>query len=242
MPLTDPMQPPPIFMGLTPKSILDETKSIIIHSNMLCDRIVSTLTPATASFSNVARPTVDDMNRAACCLKILGTLLAEVSPDPLIRDASRGAQKLILAAGSESIMRRDVAALVGSVYNRSLLEKDDQLDAQDRHLFNHLQGRFLRSGSTLQNEEKRRRLQGAQAELHDLRIAAQKTLSDSNDGVWFSRIDLAGMSMTVIDSLKVRDDTDGQDIAGVTYFVTFKGEHATQMWLHMQNEASRRRY
>ena len=68
-------------------------------------------------------------------------------------------------------------------------------------------------------------------------IAVQQMLSKSKDGVWFSRAELVGMSIEVLDSLELRNNSDEQDTERVSYYATFKGNHATKMQLHVRNGA-----
>lgn len=175
-------QKPPSFSGLTPSSIIEETKAILLSSRALRDRLVATISSAAASFHNVVVPLVDDSNAASCRLSILGHVLADNSLSPAIREASRQAQKIISAASSEQLMRKDVADLVHAVFQRSEASRDDSLDAQDLHCLRVLHGEMVRSGSTLQSGDLRERLQTAQQELQELKAAAQKTMSDSNGG------------------------------------------------------------
>lgn len=110
-----PPESPPAFDGLTPASVSAETESILARSATLRDQLAATLSPSTATFANLVRSLTDDANRAACRLYILGTLLASVSPDPALRDASRRAEKQIAAAHAANLMRRDIAVLVTAV-------------------------------------------------------------------------------------------------------------------------------
>ncbi|UNI13952.1 hypothetical protein JDV02_000639 [Purpureocillium takamizusanense] len=67
-------------------------------------------------------------------------------------------------------------------------------------------------------------------------------MSDSNDGMWFSRDELAGMDSTILDSLQSRDGIEDGAEGKLQYRVTFGEALAMQMLGSVQTSASRRRY
>lgn len=238
-------QSPPIFTNLTPESISEETQSLIDRSNALRDEIASNITPATATFKNVVLPLIDDFNQASRRLNILGSLLAEASPDPAIRHSSRAAQKRILAAQSGHAMRGDIAALVGAIYDRAHLSDADHLDAEDWHLLRLMRSEFLPSGSMLLDKEQRQRLPVARAEIDELQLAAVDTITEANgDGIWLHRDELEGMSSEVLGSLDVdrRAEDSRPDAAQTVCFVTFKAKHANEMSSLVEDGEVRRKY
>jgi len=107
-------EPPSIFDGVISVSIAAETKSILAGSDALRDQLAMTLSPSTATFASLVRPLADDANRAACRLSILGNLLASVSPDLALRDASREAAKQIAAAELVGVPDDALATMKGA--------------------------------------------------------------------------------------------------------------------------------
>ncbi|KAJ3498562.1 hypothetical protein NLG97_g1030 [Lecanicillium saksenae] len=147
------------------------------------------------------QPLIDNANRTACRLNILGGLLAEAAPESTVRSAAREAQILILEANTAQLMRQDIADLIRAVHQSA--DSGSHLDAEDKHLLNHMYCEIKRSGATLQNEEARNRLKEVKAEIDQLQLAAVKTLTDGDTGgLWFSGDELLGMSPKVLDSLK----------------------------------------
>lgn len=147
---------PPTFDNLTPTSIIAETNSISILNESLAirDQLASDLFSSTATFAKLIGPLADDVNRAACRLRMLGTLAASGSPDQHLREASRAAEKLILADEAASKMGHDIAALVDSVH-KSLSQskvnedRDSEMDAEDSYLLAHMFGAYYRAGFSI---------------------------------------------------------------------------------------------
>lgn len=242
-----PPEAPPTFGGLTPASIIAETKSILHKSTTLRDQLVSDLSPSTATFASLVRPLADDVNRSACRLRILGTLVASASPDPDLREASRAAEKLILAAEATSKARHDIAALVAAVYRRSCQsskvneDRAGELDAQDRYLLAHMFGEYERSGMSIQDESTRSRIQAATAELNELRVAAEKSLTEADDGLWFTRAELGGVPDEELATLEVVKD-EGGNTAADRFRLTFRTEHQTYVMRYASSGATRRKF
>ncbi|KAM0245579.1 hypothetical protein ACHAQJ_010519 [Trichoderma viride] len=130
-------EPPPTFEGFTPTAIVIETHSIINSSIALRDQLATSLCSTTATFPKLIRPLVGHANRTACHRNVSGTLLASVSPDPALREASRAAQELLLAADTVNNMRVDIASLVATV-RESVYASDNVLDNEDRYLITYM--------------------------------------------------------------------------------------------------------
>lgn len=200
-----PPEGPPALANLTPASILAETAALLARSAALRDQLVTTVAPdGAASFANVVRPLVDDANRAATRLRILSGLLTSVWPDERVREASRECETHIANAETAALMRVDVAALVAAVFQgqeQEPLQGREELDAEDLYLLGRMHREFTRSGAALRDESARGRLQAAMAELSQLRVAAQKALTEADDGVWFDAHDLAGVPESIVSRL-----------------------------------------
>lgn len=234
-----PPEGPPALAGLTPALIFAETEGILANSKALHDRLSTELRPETASFANVLCPLVDDANCAASRLHIIGALASAVWPDPDVREAARQCEMRVAAADTKAAMRTDIAALVAAVFQRIDGGRDDgveELDAEDRYLLARKHSEYLRSGAGIDDVTKQARLQDALAELTVLRVAAQKALTEAEDGVWFAPCDLAGLPDRILSKLKRREVSSGEEV-----FVTFGNEHRLNMMRHARREATRRR-
>lgn len=231
-----PPEPPPALEDITPASIIVETESILSSSAALLDRLAATLSPSAATFATLVRPLIDDANRASCRLDILGYLLARVSPDPAVREASRQAQTRIEAFEAAKLVRRDIASLVAAVFERSGI--DDSLDAQDRYLLARIHGEYVRSGASIRDDAQRARLQAARAEVNELLATVQKAFTEVNDGIWFSRSELDGVPDDWLATLKV---ADGEGSSEEQLWVTFGDYHYLYVMRSASSEDTRRR-
>jgi metallopeptidase MepB len=219
MSLRTPPQLPPSFR-YTPESLLTETTTILNASIQLRDRLVISLSPATATFATVLVPLIDDHNLAACHLNIF-RLLGSVSPSPELRDASRKAEKLIESAEARNLIRADIAALV-----RAVVEKHEDLDVESAHLLSRKQYEYKHAG--IENE----RYLAAKAELNDALSAARKTLTEAKDGLLLSREDLAGVPATTLASMREED--------GGKLWVTFGKSHYGPVMRYASEETRQR--
>ncbi|RKL28988.1 hypothetical protein BFJ72_g12212 [Fusarium proliferatum] len=224
---------PPSFVNLTPNAVLAETENILNSTSALHDDLAATFTPPTATFNDVIRPIVDDTNRAACRLRILTTLLGQLSPDRELRDAARQAETRVAAAQAKILMRPDIASLVGAIYEREKTAPDGNLDGQDRHLLTRMHGEYVRSGSLLRGGKERKELQTALEEIDRVRSAAQAAFTEDEGGIWFDRADLAGVPETMLASMP-------QD--GTRIQVTFRNAHVTAVMRHAISSETRRRF
>jgi len=211
-----PPQAPPSF-DFTPSSLLAETQSIIARTKALEDHLATTLTPSTATFSNLLSPLEEDYLSARSRTTIIHHI-GTVSADQALRDASLEADKLLAAASAESIARRDIAALVGAVYER-YKRGDEVLDPQDSHLLEETYGSYRRNGAALEEGPERERFLELKRELQDVLLAARRTLNEADDGVWFTREELEGVPERNVAKYKTREDENGT----TQYWVTFRG-------------------
>lgn len=235
-----PTQPPP-QLSILASSIIAGTQSLLDQSSKLRDNIAAQVSVENATFENVVQPLIDNANRTACRLNILGGLLAEAAPESTVRSAAREAQILILEANTAQLMRQDIADLIRAVHQSA--DSGSRLDAEDKHLLNHMYREIKRSGATLQNEEARNRLKEVKAEIDQLQLAAVKTLTDDDTGgLWFSGDELLGMSPKVLDSLDTRKATPKNGAEVSEYFTTFKDSVRSQMASSVRHAGARRTY
>ncbi|KAF4423158.1 metallo ase [Fusarium acutatum] len=223
----------PSFENLTPNAVLAETENILNTTSTLHDDLAATFTPSTATFNNIIRPIMDDINRAACRLHILTTLLGQLSPEKELRDAARQAETRVAAAQAKILMRHDIASLVGAIYEREKTAQDGNLDGQDRHLLTRMHGEYLRSGSFLRGDKEREELRTALEEINQLRSAAQAAFTEDEGGIWFDRADLTGVPETVLESMPQE---------GTRIQVMFRNAHVTAVMRHAVSSEARRRF
>ncbi|KAF5693044.1 hypothetical protein FDENT_2356 [Fusarium denticulatum] len=224
---------PPSFENLPPDTVLAETENILTSTSALHDDLAAKFTPTTATFNNIIRPIVDDTNRAACRLRILTTLLGQLSPDRKLRDAARQAETRVAAAQVKILMRPDIASLVGAIYEREKMAPDGNLDGQDRHLLTRMHGEYLRSGSFLRSDKEREELQATLEQIDRVRSAAQTAFTEDEGGIWFEREDLAGVPETILASMPQH---------GTRVQVTFRNAHVTALIRHAVSSETRRRF
>ncbi|KAM0228809.1 hypothetical protein ACHAPO_010445 [Fusarium lateritium] len=223
----------PSFESLTPDGVLAETEDILDSTLALHDTLASTFTPATADFPGVIRPIVDYTNHAACRLRILTTLLGQLSPDRELRHAAQQAETRAAAAQANILMRSDIASLVASVYEKEKITPDGNLDEQDRHLLAHMHGEYVRSGACLPNDDEREELRVSLEEINDLRCAAQVAFTEEEDGIWFQRSDLAGVPEKTLESMTQE---------GSRVRVTCRNDHVTAVMRHAVSSETRRQF
>ncbi|KAE8443198.1 hypothetical protein EG329_002297 [Mollisiaceae sp. DMI_Dod_QoI] len=245
-----PPEAPPALAGLTPASVLAETATLLARSAALRRaREGEGEGECAAPFANVVRPLVDDANRAATRLRILSVLLTSVWPDGKVREASRECETHIANAETAALMRADVAALVAAVFRDQKQEQEqelpqarEELDAQDLYLLGRMHSEFTRSGAALRDESARDRLQVAMAELSQLRVAAQKALTEADDGVWFDAHDLAGVPESIVSKLATRAQKEvHREVHREEVFVKFSNEQRVNVMRHARKESTRRR-
>jgi metallopeptidase MepB len=181
----------------------------------------------------VIRPIADDINRAACRLRILTTLLGHLSPDRELRDAAQQAETLVAAAKANILMRPDIALLVAAVYEKEEIEPDVSLDDQDRHLLAHIHGEYVRSGAFLRSDEERKELRAALEQISDLRAAAQASFTEEEDGIWFERSTLEGVPENILEAMAQE---------GAQIQVTFRNDQVTAIMRHAVSSETRRRF
>lgn len=201
--------PPPIpTFETTPSLLLQEVNRVIDSRKQLHDSLVSSLTPATATFHNLITPLQQDINLAACRIRPL-TLLGRVSPDPKIREAARESEAKLSNAASAALMRTDVAELVAAVFARQSAHAssdvtDDGLDKEDRHLLAVVHGEYQRSGAGIRDPGTRERVKAATDRLNELTTEAKRTLTEGQSGKWFTRAELEGVPERILQQLERR--------------------------------------
>lgn len=228
-----PPQQPPRFKHITPSSIHDEIANDLRASSQLHSQLIGTLTPATATFSNLVRPLLDRANHSDRNTLIPSFLLGRVSPDPAIRQAARDARALLEEGRTAALADPALAALISAVYTK---EKDSpNLSPEERHVLAHVYEEYLRTGGTLSDEDARTRLAAAKVAISNTCAAAMAAFTENADseGMWLPRAELAGCGEGFVSRLK----TDGDQV-----WVTFRDEHYSRVLRCVEGRETRKRY
>lgn len=223
-----PPQYPPSF-DVAPQEILDETQLIITSTTQLEDQLAQQLTPSTATFENLLLPILHEDHRSARRLLIF-RIFSSVAESAQLRDASRKAEQMIAKAGAASLMRQDIAALVAAVHEKHRSGLDDE----SAYTLFKTHRAYQNAGAGIEDEELRRRYMDAVEERNAVLVAARKTLSETDEGVWFRRDELDGVPAGVLDTLQRSEDGD-------SLRVTFKRGHLFPVMKHATNAKSRKR-
>ncbi|KAH7156747.1 hypothetical protein EDB81DRAFT_881049 [Dactylonectria macrodidyma] len=225
-----PPQPPPSF-AVAPAQLLAETESLIGGTQALEDRLVENVTPASASFESVLRPLLRDDHAAARKLCVF-RIFTSVAADPELRDAARKAEQMTAKAGAASLMRRDVAGLVASVYEKHR-NGEVSLDDESAYKLFKTHRAYQNAGAGITDDARRAEYLAAVEERNAVLVAARKTLSETDDGVWFTRTQLAGVPTSKLDTMEASED-------GNSLKVTFKRGHLQPVMKHATSARTRK--
>jgi len=193
--LRKPPQAPPVFTG-TPTSIVNDIKCLIERARNVQNQVAETVQLDAATFANVLLPLAHVENAIALETRILG-FYKEVSTDSKLRDASSEAQKLIDDFVVETAMHEDLYKLVDG-----LLNKNEDLDQESRHLLEKKHKDYIRNGLNLPAGPKRDRFKEIKRRLVQLIIEFRKNLIEENGGVWFLPQELEGVPEDVFSGLE----------------------------------------
>ena len=190
-----PPQEPPVFTG-TPKSVIEDIKSLIEESRGIQDNIVADIKSSDATFKNVMLPMAQDENRMGLSAPIIGFYQA-VSTDQALRNASTDAEKLINDFVIESSMREDIFKLVDAAF-----QQKEELDPESKRLLEKEHKSFIRNGLGIPAGGKRDRFKDIKKRLSDISISFQKNLNEENGGLWFTPQELDGTPEDVLSGFK----------------------------------------
>ncbi|RTE83667.1 hypothetical protein BHE90_001889 [Fusarium euwallaceae] len=225
-----PPQSPPSFTK-TPSALLAETSSNISSTTALEDTLVSTLTPSTATFSNLLLPILHHDHHVSK-FGLIARLFSSVSEDKDLRDASRKVEEMTLKANAEGLMRRDVASLVKAVYEKHQ-RGEEVLDDESAYTLFKTHRAYQNTGAGIQDEALRKKYMAAVEERNQVLVAARKTISESDEGIYFSRDELAGVPSSILDAMALNED-------GTKLKVTFKKGHLISVMKHAINARTRK--
>ncbi|KAM0563059.1 hypothetical protein ACHAPJ_001903 [Fusarium lateritium] len=230
--LRTPPQPPTSFTT-TPSAILTQTTSLISSTTALEDSLVSSLTPSTATFSSLLTPMLRD-DHAVSKATLIIRLFSSVSEDKDLRDASRTAEEMLLKASAAGLMRRDIAALVKVVYEKHQ-RGEEVLDDEDAYTLFKTHRAYQNTGAGIEDEKLREEYMAAVQERNEVLVTARKTISESDEGIFFTRDQLAGVPSSILDAMKPND-------SGTHLRATFKKGHLISIMKHAISPRTRRTY
>ncbi|KAG9229754.1 putative Saccharolysin [Amylocarpus encephaloides] len=190
-----PPQAPPLFTA-TPKSLLEDSKSLCDGTRSLLDKISREVTPETATFANVVLPMAEDENAAGLVSRIIGFYQA-VSTDAALRDASSKAEEIMDEFNIEASMREDIFKLVDAAY-----EKKEKLDPESQRLLEKERKSYIRNGLGIPAGPQRDRFKEIKKRLSMIQIEFQKNLNEENGGIWFKPEELDGVPEDVLATLE----------------------------------------
>ncbi|KAL6354326.1 hypothetical protein LRP88_11654 [Fusarium phalaenopsidis] len=225
-----PPQSPPSFTT-TPSALLAETSSNISSTTALEDSLVSTLTPSTATFSNLLLPILHHDHHVSKS-GLIARLFSSVSEDKDLRDASRKVEEMTLKANAEGLMRRDVASLVKAVYEKHQ-RGEEALDDESVYMLFKTHRAYQNTGAGIQDEALREKYMEAVEERNQILVAARKTISESDEGIYFTRDELAGVPSNILDAMALSED-------GTKLKVTFKKGHLISVMKHAISSRTRK--
>ncbi|KAM0438550.1 hypothetical protein ACHAPT_001300 [Fusarium lateritium] len=227
------MKPPqsPLSFTTTPSALLTETSTNISSTTALEDTLVSTLTPSTATFSNLLLPILHHDHKVSKS-GLIARLFSSVSEDPDLRDASRKVEEMTLKANAEGLMRRDVAALVKAVYEKHQ-RGDEVLDDESAYTLFKTHRAYQNTGAGIEDEALRENYMAAVEERNQVLVAARKTISESDEGIYFTRPQLAGVPSSILDAMALSED-------GTKLKVTFKKGHLISVMKHAVSARTRK--
>jgi metallopeptidase MepB len=225
-------QQPPMFAA-TPISLKVDASRLIQKSRQAQDRIISEVQPDTATFENVLVPLAHAENELAAESHTL-VFYKNVSPDPAIRNASRGVKNLLDDFTVETAMREDLFKLVDAVYPQM-----DQLDEEDQYFLQKKHKEFIQNGLKLPSGPTRDRFKQINTRLSHLTTEFRENLAQSDDdGIWFTPSELSGVPQSVLDNL---EKGQGGEHNGQLH-LTFNLPDLAPMLRYATNSETRKRY
>ncbi|RSM00034.1 hypothetical protein CEP52_009382 [Fusarium oligoseptatum] len=112
---------------------------------------------------------------------------------------------MTLKANAEGLMRRDVASLVKAVYEKHQ-RGEEVLDDESAYTLFKTHRAYQNTGAGIQDEALREKYMAAVEERNQVLVAARKTISESDEGIYFSRDELAGVPSSILDAMALNED------------------------------------
>lgn len=204
-----PPQLPPLFIA-TKDSLVEEAKALCGKTRKLLDQIVADVTEDNATFENVVLPMAHDENEVELEARIIGFYQA-VSTDSKLRDASSKAEEIMDEFQIEASMREDVFKLVDAAWKKAQEGEGPELDGESMRLLEKERKSYIRNGLGIEKGPKRNRFKEIKKRLSLIRIEFQKNLNEENGGIWFTKKELEGVPLDVLDTFeKGSGDKEGK--------------------------------
>lgn len=206
-------QPPLNFATLAdPLSILQTSNKLCENLQQSVGKLVSTVTPAKATFDNVVRVLLQHENEMQLTSNLIA-MIARVAPNTALRNAaSEASDKISQRTIDYKASNMDLFRLLDAVYQR---QKDDHtLDSEKRKALMEVRRSYIRrgisladvplagdatgsggAGSSTKFGDIARRLQSIQSEFF-------KNLDEMPHYIWLTRAELAGAPEDAISGLE----------------------------------------
>lgn len=200
-----PPQSPPIFDALVdPSSVLYKSNKLYENLQKFVDKLVSTVTPANATFNNVLRQLLQHENEMQLTSNLI-TIISLVAPDTALRNAAAEASDKISHCVIDcKTSNMDLFRLIDAVYQR---QKDDQtLDPESRKALVEERRSYVRKGIGLPDAPRTQNssenigsdsssmtLRYIERRLQSIRSEFIKNLDEKSYDIWLTRAELVGV-------------------------------------------------
>lgn len=212
------------------------TQSIKAANEMksLLDRLVSEISPASATFDNVILPFVYQENEFKAVAQFVA-LFQAVAVTPEIREAASKAINIINKADLSIYVRTDLFRLVCAVR-----DSPAELDSESRLFLDRIHAYFVDVGSDLTGPQ-REAFHSIEERLLELRVAFMENLGKHPGDIWKTVDELEGLPENIMEGLERDPQTEKRKIClkkpHVTAVLTFCKNQGTrrEVFLHSQN-------
>lgn len=223
-----PPQPAPLF-DATEKTIIDDAKARCEVRRALLDRLAADVSVEQATFHGVLLPI--EQNDDERWSSVNPGFYRKVAPSPGLRQAAAQAQKLEQSFDLECSMREDIFRLVDAV-----VAKGENLDPESQRLVEKTREEYIRDGVALPLGPARDRYKAIEERLSEIKTEYQRNIDESESGVWFTPLELAGLPEDVLEQLE-------KGTAGNTgkLRVTFKRTEYSPLMRFAPNPETRKR-
>jgi metallopeptidase MepB len=193
--LPRPPLPPPV-VATTASSILSSAQQSISHTRSLHTALTNTVSPSTATATNVLLPLTQAENGLITASRLVESYEA-VSPSTAVRDASAQAKELFAAFKIETAMNEALFALIDAV----LRHDEWELDHEARRWLEKMRREHVANGLSLPPGPERERFKEIKRKIGELESGFQGSLKEARSpsgGIWFSRDELDGVDESVL--------------------------------------------
>ena len=216
--------------------MISEANRLFQETKDLEEHLLKSLTPQNATFDNLLLPLC--LNELTGSI-ILGPLyiLANLSPDPALRNASYQMQEVLAEKGAkkESFTRgRSIAELITAVWERHQ-NGTDALEGEKAYKLLRTQQGNQNSRAGIQDEKKRERHDKAIEKEKKLKTAVGRTIAEANRSyLWLARDELIGMPADALNGMETSKN-------GTKLKVSFKSSQYAMSMRHVQVAQTRKK-